>query len=270
MPAVELAHLRTKIHLLTEHYASPVEFVKGLCDLYEFYSDRTFTQSDAGRRTLTLPGYNVTPLINRQFELEFGKLCQDNPLSSLDVIDELWKQPKLEPRRLAAFLLGKIPLDHSDQVIVRLKVWSTPEEDNDLLKYLHDYGSLLLRRQDSEKWLGVIRTWLESKSSQDQLFGLQSLLPLINDPDYVDLPEVFDLISLELVSPQPRITHTLQTVIEALAKRTPFETVYLLKKVLLQSHSKELPRLLRRLIPAFPDNQQSSLKRSLAEDQKSL
>ena len=265
MPAVELSRLNTQIRLLTQCYASASDFVKGLCDLYEFYSDRTFNKSDAGRRNLTVPAYNTTPLINRQFELEFGKLCQQNPLSSLDVIDELWKQSKLEPRRLAAFLLGKIPPEYSDRVITRLKSWSSPNEDHELVKYLQEAGSLLLRRQDTEKWLTVLRSWLESKSSQDQLFGLQSLLPLIHDPDYIDLPEVFDLVSIELAAPQPRISFTLQTVIEALARRTPNETVYLLKAILEKPHSKELPRLLRRVLPAFPQEQQKSLKSALSQ-----
>jgi hypothetical protein len=265
MPAVELTRLHTQIRLLTQHYSAASDFVKRLCELYEFYSDRTFSKSDAGRRNLTISAYNVTPLINHQFELEFSKLCQENPLSSLDVIDELWNQPKLEPRRLGAYLLGKIPLEYSDQVISRLKLWSSVDEDHGLVKYLQESGSLLLRRQAIEKWLAVLRTWLESKNSQDQLFGLQSLLPLINDPDYIDLPEVFELINLELAAPQPRISFTLQTVIEALARRTPNETVYLLKAALQRPHPKELPRLLRRVLPAFPEEQQRSLKLALEQ-----
>jgi hypothetical protein len=186
----------------------------------------------------------------------------------LDVIDELWKQSMLEPRRLGANLLGKIPLEYSEQVILRLKAWSTPEEDHELVKYLQKYGSLTLRQQDNKKWLSVIRTWLESKDSQDEIFGLQSLLPLIEDPDYLDLPEIFPLVTLILAAPKPRITYTLQTVLEALAKRTPNETIYLLKSVLGLPHSPELPRLLRRLLPAFPEEQQKSLRLGLTENQK--
>ena len=267
MPAVELSRLHTQIRLVTQHYASADDFVKHLCDLYEFNSDRTFSTSDAVQRHLTLPAYNVTPLINRQFELEIGRFCYENPLSSLDIIDKLWQQTKLEPRNLAAFLLGKIPLEYSDQVIARLKKWSSPEEERELVKYLQEYGTITLRKQATQKWLTVIRSWLESKDSQDQLFGLQSLLPIINDPDYVDLPEIFTLVSIQLSSPQPRVIFTLQTVIAALANRTPNETVYLLKMVLTKPHSKEVPRLFRRLLPVFPEEQQKSLKSALAEVQ---
>ena len=268
MPAVELSRLNTQIRLLTRQYASADEFVKHLCDLYEFYSDRTFTASDASQHSLTLPAYNVTPLINRQFELEFSQLCQANPLSSLDVIDALWKQPNLEPRRLAAYLLGNIPVAYADEVIHRLKEWSLREEDRELMKYLQDHGSLLLRHQVTRRWLNVIRAWLESPNSHDQLFGLQSLLPLIHDPDYIDLPEVFDLLSQQLAAPQPRLAFTLQTVLTALAERTPNETVYLLKSVLDRPHTAEATRLIRRLAASFPEEQQKSLKTALAKAQK--
>jgi DNA alkylation repair enzyme. len=268
MPAVELSRLHTQIRLVTQHFASAPDFVKYLCDVYEFYGDRTFSESDAGARSLTAPAYNVTPLINHQFELAFGKLCIENPLSTLDVIDELWRQPKLEPRRLAAYLLGKIPVEYSEQVIQRLKKWSVEGEDRDLMKYLQNYGSQNLRLHASDLWLKVIRSWLESQNSQDVIFGLQSLLPLILDPEEANLPQIFPLVRLELSDPQPRSTFALQTVIDAMARRTPNETVYLLKSALRDPHSKELPRLVRRLLTAFPEEQQKSLKDALTEAQK--
>jgi hypothetical protein len=73
---------------------------------------------------------------------------------------------------------------------------------------------------------------------------------------------------LQLAAPQPRSSYTLQTVIEALAKRTPNETVYLLKSSLRELPTKELPRLVRHLLPAFSEEQQKSLKQALAEIQK--
>ena len=268
MPAVELSRLQTQISLVSQHYASPVDFVKRLCDLYEFYSDRTFSQAASTPRSLTLPSYNVTPLINRQFEMYFSKLCKENPISSLEVIDALWQQPRLEPRQLAAFLLGKIPLAYSDEVIHRLKSWSRAEEDHELVRYLQDKGSLLLRKENIKDWLAVIQTWLESSDSQDQIFGMQSLLPLISDPDYSNLPKIFDLLAPHLASYSPRVTYTMQTVIEALAMRSPNETVYLLKSILDASASKDLARLIRRMLPVFQEEQQISLKAALAGFQR--
>ena len=265
MPAVEQTRLRTQTRLLIQRYASADDFVKGLIELYEFYSDRTYNPAVSGQHYPTLQAYNVTPLINRQFELEIGKLCQDNPLSSLDVIDRLWKQEKIEPRQLAAELLGKIPLEYSDQVIERLQKWSLPTEDRELINYLHEHGSTRLRRESNSEWMKVIRTWMESKETHNQVFALQCLIPLIQNPEFADLPQLFNLLSKYLSYPQPRILYVLQIVIETLAKRSPNETVYTLKAVLKGPHSSEIPRLFRRLIPSFPPEQAQSLRIALKE-----
>jgi hypothetical protein len=265
MPAVELTRLHTQIQLALKEFSSAEQFVKQLSTVYEFYSDRTFDPLAAGKHPLSADAYNVTPLINRQFELEFGKLCQDNPLSSLDVIDRLWEETKLEPRQLAAALLGKIPLDYSERVIHHLKDWSLPTEDRDLIAYLQDRGSIRLRKEAVEKWLAVIRSWLESKDSYDQVFGLQSLLPMIKDPDFHNLPRLYDLLSLIIGYPKTRVLSPLQKVIEALAARSPVETVFYLKSVLAQPHSPELPRLFRRMLAVFPPEQEQSLRLELRE-----
>jgi hypothetical protein len=265
MPAVELTRLHTQIQLALREFSSAEQFIKHLSAVYEFYSDRTFDPLAAGKRPLSADAYNVTPVINRQFELEFGKLCQENPLSSLDVIDRLWEETKLEPRQLAAALLGKIPMDYCDQVIHRLKDWSLPTEDRDLIAYLHNHGTIRLRKEDVDQWLLVIKEWLESKDSHDQAFGLESLLPMTKDPNFNNLPKIYDLLSLIISAPRTRVLSPLQKVIEALAVRSPVETVYFLKKVLAQPHSSELPRLFRRLLPVFPPEQAQSLRQVLRE-----
>lgn len=265
MPAVELSRLRTQIQLAARDFSSAEQFVKQLSAVYELYSDRTFNPLAAGKRLLSADAYNVAPLINHQFELEFGRFCEDNPLSSLDVIDRLWEETKLEPRQLAVGLLGKIPVEYSDKVILRIQDWSLPTENRDLITFLHDRGTIRLRSEAVDLWLEVIRAWLESKDTYDQVFGLQSLLPMIKDPDFHDLPRIYDLLTLVFAFAGTRLQSPLVKVIEALAERLPVETVHYLKMVIKKPHSSELPRLLRRLLPVFPPEQAKSLKEVLRE-----
>jgi hypothetical protein len=239
--------------------------VKDLRGIYELYSDRTFNPLAAGKRPLSADAYNVMPLVNHQFEFEFGKLCNDNPLSSFDVIDRLWEETKLEPRQLAASLLGKIPIDYSEKIIYRLKDWSLPTEDRGLITFLHDRGTIRLRKEAVDKWLTVIHEWLESKDPYDQVFGLQSLLPLVNDDTFTNLPKIFELLSLVIAYPGTRLLSPVLKTIEALAERSPVETVFYLKTVIAKPHSSELPRMLRRLLPVFPADQANSLKAALRE-----
>lgn len=268
MPAVDRTRLQTQIRLVSQSFDSADEFVRHLSELYEYYSDRTFDPVNSGQSFSTLQSYNVTPFVNRQFEFEFSKLCLANPDKTLDVIDNLWKQEKFEPRKLAAYLLGNLSLDSRSQVIERLQMWSKPTEDRELTLYLQEFGSSRLRHEATSEWLKIIQTWLESSESHNQILGLQSLLPLIHDLDFHDLPKIFNLISSLLANPSPRVLFTLQIVVEALAKRSPVETVYTLKLVLRGDHSTEIPRFFRRLLPVFPPEQELSLRTALKENQK--
>jgi hypothetical protein len=94
---------------------------------------------------------------------------------------------------------------------------------------------------------------------------LQSLLPLIEDESFHNLPRIFALIHPLISQPNPRIQFMLLTVIEALAKRSPIETVYNLKLILQGKFSPELPRLLRRLLNSFPDEQAQSLRQAIKD-----
>lgn len=267
MPAVDRTRLQTQIRLVTQYFASADEFVKRLSELFEYYSDRSFAQPGQNQLQSASEVYNVTPLVMRQFEFAFSQLCQENPLSTLDVIDRLWQEHKLEPRRLAAYLLGKMPLDYSQQVIERLEKWSLPTEDRDLIQYLHTAGSEGLRHEAIELWLNQIALWLESKLAHDQIFGLQSLIPLIEDEDFHNLPRIYTLIQPLVRQPASRSLFTLQKVLEALARRSPVETVFNLKLILQSKFAPDVPRLMRRLITAFPEEQAQSLRLALKDAQ---
>ncbi len=267
MPAVDRTRLQTQIRLVTQYFASADEFVKRLSELFEYYSDRSFAQPGQNQLLTTSETYNVTPLVMRQFEFAFSLLSRENPLSTLDVIDRLWKEHKQEPRRLAAYLLGKMPTEYSQQVIERLQNWSKSTENRELIQYLHNAGSERLRHEAIELWLSQIALWLESEQPHDQIFGLQSLIPLIEDEEFQNLPRVFNLIQPLVRQPGSRILFTLQNVLEALARRSPVETVFNLKLILKSNYAPEVPRLFRQLLMAFPEEQAQSLRLAIKDAQ---
>jgi hypothetical protein len=108
---------------------------------------------------------------------------------------------------------------------------------------------------------------LESKQAHDQIFGLQSLIPLIDDEDFHNLPRIYTLIQPLVRQPASRSLFTLQKVLEALARRSPVETVFNLKLILQSKFAPDVPRLMRRLITAFPEEQAQSLRLALKDAQ---
>jgi hypothetical protein len=96
-----------------------------------------------------------------------------------------------------------------------------------------------------------------------QAMGLHALLPLIQDRDYQNLPPVFSSISPLLQSAPAAIQVELIEVISALARRTPKETVYYLRQVLTVGQGAGADRLIRKALPAFDAESQSSLRSAL-------
>ncbi len=266
MPAVEIEKLNTQVRLVAEKFGTPQEFIVALRSLFESYADLTYRLATMRRPSVILPEYHLSPVILRLLEKELGKYCEENPLSSLDVIDLLWKEPRREPRLLASALLGKIPLSHSEKVIERMLRWSAMTEEYTLAETLVASGSSKLRTEASEQWLEIIQTWLNSRSTVENSLGLNSLIPLIQDRGFVNLPQVFTLFTPYLKKVDPKLMSMLQSVIENLARRSPYETVFVLKQVLSGSQDPNLYRLLRRCLGVLPEESRLSLRDALAKN----
>ncbi len=251
--------------MVAHKFGEPRDFIVALRSLFEDYADLTFRINSMRRPSVVLPEYHLSPVILRTLEKELGRYCEDNPLASLDVIDLLWKEPRREPRILAAALLGKIPLSHSQAVITRLLSWSAVTEEYALAKTIVGSASLNLRTEAPEEWIGVLSNWLNSRSDIEISLGLTGLIPLIQDRSFVDIPRVFDLLTPHLDRIDPHELTTLQSIIESLARRTPKETVFVLKQIAGNSRDANLFRLLRRCLPEFPEEQRISLRYALAK-----
>ena len=269
MPAVEIEKLTAQIHLLAQKFGTPRDFIGSLRNLFESYADLTYRINTMRRPSVVLPEYHLSPVILRLLEKELGKYCEENPLASLDVIDLLWIEPRREPRVLASALLGKIPLSHSDQVTQRLLNWTATTEEYSLAETIVSNGSIKMRALAPDQWLEIIRNWLDSRNSVENALGLTGLIPLIQDRGFVNLPQVFSLFTPYLKKVDPHQIALLQTIVENLARRSPSETVFILKQVLFDSRDANLFRLLRRCLPALPEEQRISLREALAKNQPS-
>lgn len=264
MPAVEIEKLTTQVRLVSAHFGNSQELMVALRALFESYADRTFRPGSTRRSSVLLPEYHLSPVIMRLLEKELGKFCEANPLASLELIDLLWKEPFKEPRLLASVLLGKIPPGHADKVIDRLLKWTESVTELNLTETIVANGSLTLRLQLPDQWMEVIGGWLKAPSLLENTLGLTSLLPLIQDRSYINLPQIYDMLIPLLKKIEPGLMSTLQVVIENLARRSPNETVYILKQVIPASHDQNLFRLLRRCLPAFPEESRLSLREAIS------
>lgn len=263
MPAVELSRLRSQINGLIERFADPAGFRLALRDLLDLYANRAYRPGQAVKPQPLLPSYRVTPLIMHQLELELGKTCQERPEQALGVVDALWRDPYLEPRLLAATLLGTIPASHQEAVVKILRAWAVPAENFRMLDTLFRSGTAVLRRSAPQQLFRLFEEWLNSSQTEIQSLGVRALIPVIEDQAFENLPPVFRLLSPMVQRSTTPLFTDLQAALEALARRTPVETVYFLRQALSMSPGAGTSRLVRRCLPLFEPAQQASLRAAL-------
>lgn len=266
MPAIQPARLRQQAAALAEHFPDPHAYVHSLHYLLDFYSDRARRSGQSGRPGPLIAAYNVRPPVLRMLLQELLPQAQDAPQAALRLCDALWNEDYLEFRQLAAMLLGQLSPDWGPEVgeavIERLQRWITASLELHLIETLLSTGVERLHRQRPQLLLALIQSWLEAPKPFYQQLGLRSLLPLIRDPGFENLPVFFRLIQpFSRVIP-PSLRPDVLDVLEALARRSPQETAYFLRQTLAHPDAPDTPWLVRQSLGAFPEAYQNSLRQA--------
>ncbi len=260
--AIELTRLRTQIAGLMAAFTDPEAFVRRLCDLLEYYTDHTYRPTPGGR-TPIVPHFKVPAQVLRQIEGELAQRAQQQPEEGLRLADALWANQYLEPRELAAWLLGSLPREATEAVMARLNAWAQPTLDATLLIELLQKGGVRVLRDEPERWLALVEGWLGSDERPVQAMGLRALLPLVEDVRFENLPQVFRLLT-PLVSAAPaELLAEMTALMRALARRSPAETAYFLRQTLAAGRHRGVRRLVRNSLAAFPEEAQRSLRAAL-------
>lgn len=264
MPAVELMRLRQQINQLILVFQDAPLFCQRARELFELYAQLNYRAGQAVQPRPLLPTYRVPQLFMRQLTLELGKTSQEQPQQALAVISLLWKEPYLEPRQLAAVLLGVVPVHVAGpSVIERLREWANAQQNLQMINILMEFGTVSLRRETPDKLLRLIEEWMTHPNPAQQAIGVQALIALVNDRTFENLPAVYRLISPGVQHVHPRLQADLQLAIQALIKRSPAETAFFLRQSLSLSSGTGTARLIRRCLPAFDAAQQATLRAAL-------
>lgn len=263
MPAVELTQLKKEINDLLWKYTLPLEFEAGLEELLGNHADRTLRPSKAAPPSELIGSYRVPVVLMRQLELALVPSCRENPDAGLTLADHLWKHSHLEPRQLAAFLLGQYPLKPVEAVVNRISTWCQPNENRMVVQAVIEKGGRRLRAEAPDQWLALAQSWSESTQPVQQTIGIEALILMLKEPGFENLPVIFRLASPLVTSGSPALFRKLEPLLTALAHRSPTETAYFLRQILNVSAQQETIRFVRRLLPAFPAEKAEELRASL-------
>lgn len=260
MPAIQPARLRQQAALLAQSFDQPVVFVRSLHHLLEFYADRARRPGQTGKPTPLISAYNVRPPVLSMLLQEWTPWVENNPSMAMSLCDTLWRENYLEFRLLAVSLLGRIPPDPLEPILNRVEYWAKEPLEQSLVTALFVNGLSALRKAKPDRLIKLVEQWLSSENSKEIHFGMVALLPLVNDPEFKNLPVFFRLIQPFCRETPSTLRPSLIDLLIALARRSPLETAYFLRQNFETSNSQDTAWLIRQVVNEFPQEQEQSLR----------
>jgi len=267
MPAIDLARLRKQANRLADFFFLPDDFRRLLQETLDFYVNRTLRRSQSVAPGSNLPTYRTPNEILRQIEVSLGPLARENPRYALELADMLWDEGYLETRLLAAFLLGCIT-PQEERLLARLTAWAQQVRDPSVRSALLTTSLTRMREETPDQFLVLIGEWLHPARQRMWSSGLQALLPMVLDPDYENLPPIFEITRPIIESASSTLQTEIGDLINALYSNSAQETVYFLHEIIDSSANPMIIVNLRRLLPFFPAALQAQLRERVRAKRK--
>jgi hypothetical protein len=259
MPAIDLARLKSQAARLADSFSNHMAFLRELHELLELYTNRTMRASRVAKH-LSLPTFHTPAPVLRQIERELTPLANQSPIKGVILAAELWKDASLESRLLAAHLIGMIPPSDAIPLLTRLPDWLTQSSDKAIHHALLTGSFTRIRRENPEAFFLLLEDWLNSPRASLQIWGMQALIPLLNDPNFENLPAVFRILRPSVLAAGPSTQMELQACVAALERISLTETIFYMRELFLSDHSPLFLRTLRRMLPAFSPELQTALR----------
>lgn len=257
MVAIDLTKLQQQIAALAEVYAEPAAFSKAFHALLSFYQRYAFRPNRKGIPKTFLRSYSLPLQVLPQIEIGLRMTARERPEETLALVKALWQEPYFESHDLAAYLLGQLPPNKASEVYAILRDWLSESVDHGALEAL--FSKALQPLQQAGQWKPFLKELLASPEVRTQGYGLLGLARTASDFPLVELPELLNEIKPFLVKFDNKLEASLSQAIEALAQRSPYETAYLLKLVLVETPGSAIERRMRTYVPFFPEETAQSL-----------
>jgi hypothetical protein len=258
--------LKIQTARLAETFSSPDVFVRGLHELLDEYSDRTYRPGQAGEPPPLLKAYNVPPPVLRQVLKELSPYGFQDRIAILGLCRRLWNEPIYEFRQLAISLLSQVAPDPPEDIFELVKAWAVPSTELRLLSALFTKGLTRVRKEQPEHYLRQVQRWLASSSIFKKQLGLQSLLPLLAEPGFDNLPVLFRMLAPLVRSAPLPLRPDLLEIVQWLARRSPKEAAFFLRQNLaVVTDNPGTAWLARHSLGFFPPDIQANLRNALRE-----
>jgi hypothetical protein len=259
MTAIDLSQLKAQAALLADNVNNPNLFISKLLELLEFYTNRTLRTSHTARR-ISLPSYFTPSQVLRQIERELQHRVDRLPDKGAILVTALWMNKIFECRLLAARLLGLLQPAYAIPLLTQIPAWLAQSPDKEIRNALLTDSLIRIRKENRDAFFLLLQDWLRSPRPAMQIWGMQALIPMLNESDFENLPSVFRILHPAVVSVSPSTQVDLQNCIKALERISQNETKIFLRDILTRNKQAMLKRMVNRMLPAFNEDLQSELR----------
>ena len=265
MPAIQLARLKIQVTDLLAYFSEPIEFLRELHTMLDFYADRTRRSGQSGKPKPLIQAYNVPQQVMRRIESDIAPLVAAGPEDALLLGDQLWLDAWYESRLLAIAILGMLPPDPIDLIVERLQAWGRDCRENVLLDALLDKGATPFLTEHPDEYFFFVENMLTSGNLPSRKIGLKAMPALIQNPEFENLPALYRLLSPLVRESASALETDIIQVVRTLGQRSPQETAYFLQKNLNSPHKSGLSIITRQSLDVFPPELGETLRTVLRE-----
>lgn len=262
VPAISPRRLKQDLADLFEALPDEDHYARLLDDLLDRYADRTYRKAESGRPGSLLQAYHVSRPVLRGVEVDLGRYAADAPEAALALADRLWSKPLFEPKYLAARFIGALPAESARAIMERLASWLAETDDEELQTELVRVGLAV-----DEAGLSALIEALMDVGGDGYRTALSALGAVARTAPSESLPGIYRLFGKALEDPGSDRTARLLHVARGLAERSPVETAYFLRHQYLLSMRPEVARILRQVLPLFPDQLRKDIRLVMKENQ---
>lgn len=263
MPAIDISRLKNQIDQLVSLMGDAQAFRRELHAILGFYHRYSHRPVKDTIPKSFMRMYDLPDPVTREIEISLRKPAQANPGQVFELVEILWQDDHFEARELAAYLLGQIPADYSEQVILQILAWLQQPLDRAVVHAIFTKSSISVKSANPKAWSALINDLIESPLPKLQNYGLYGLWQELDSLQLSNLPKVFSTIRPFLQGSDSRFSDNLQRIVQKLATLSPFETVYFLKQVLSDTDGVKVESHMRSFLNIFPEENRASLLASI-------
>lgn len=242
----------------------PADFPKAFDAFLVRYSDNTRRPGRSGIPGPLIPSYHIPMPVLRSVEHAVRKKTASIPETGLALADALWLDPHLEFKSLAISALANLPEGFATQSYARVRSWTQTIEEEKLLEALLKQVFIRVYFSAPEAGYAQLQNWLDAQESDTRELGIKTLIFLVQEEKFQNIPQVFQILHslLDEITPDNRLL--LRDLVRELAQKTPKETVFFLRQSWIISQKPEAAWLIRQSLSALKPDDQQSLKEVLA------